>query len=203
MCQDDWDLCGKGYLDSTTFLEAPADAGKTGTNLVLLPPRRRHHLRTEHSSIFALKMQQIRHAPTSRPKPKPGAPGLRQRDDVLLALCHSTRHNQPLTFIHSFRKYLSQVYLCQTLFWTRKLYREQKAKMPSPLWGKIKNKQDKKKKKEEKKKNKQERYIKYVVCEKGMSNTQKNKAEMRIESVEWGQLWIWYLGEVSQQLSFK
>ena len=36
-----------------------------------------------------------------------------------------------------------------------------------------------------------------------MSNTQKNKAEMRIESVEWGQLWIWYLGEVSQQLSFK
>ena len=79
--------------------------------------------------------------------------------------------------------------MCQTLFWTQKLYREQKAKMPSPLWGKIKNKQ--------------ERYIKYAVCEKGMSDTQKNKAEMRIESVEWGRLWIWYLGEVSQQLSFK
>ena len=79
--------------------------------------------------------------------------------------------------------------MCQTLFWTRKLYREQKAKIPSPLWGKIKNKQEK--------------YIKYVVCEKGMSDTKKKKAEMRTESVEWGQLWIWCLGEVSQQLSFK
>ena len=79
--------------------------------------------------------------------------------------------------------------MCQTLFWTRNLYREQKAKIPSPLWGKIKDKQ--------------ERYIKYAVCEKGMSDTQKNEAEMRTESVEWGQLCIWCLGEVSQQLSFK
>lgn len=109
-CQDDWDLCGMGYLDSTTFLEAPADAGKTGTNLLLLLPRRRHRLGTEHSSTFALKMQQVRHAPTSRPKPKPRAPGLRQRDDVLLALCLSTLHDQSLMFIHSLRKYLSQVY---------------------------------------------------------------------------------------------
>ena len=36
-----------------------------------------------------------------------------------------------------------------------------------------------------------------------MSDTQKNEAEMRAESVEWGQLCIWCLGEVSQQLSFK
>ena len=135
VCQDDWDLCGRGYLDSTTFLEAPADAGKTGTNLVLLPPRRRHHLGTEHSSIFALKMQQVRHAPTSRPKPKPGAPGLRQRDHVLLALCHSTRHNQPLKFIQSFRKYLSQVYYVSDPVLDTEVIQRTKSKDAFPIVG--------------------------------------------------------------------
>ena len=135
MCQDDWDSCGIGYPDSTTFLEAPADAGKTGTNLVLLPSRRRHHLGTEHSSTFSLKMQQVRHAPTSRPKPKPGAPGLRQRDDVLLALCHSTLHNQPLTFIHSFCKYLSQVYYVSDPVLGTEVIQRRKSKDPFPIVG--------------------------------------------------------------------
>lgn len=134
-CLDDWDLCGRGYPDSTTFLEAPADAGKTGTNLLLLPPRRRHCLGTEHSSTFALKMQQVRHAPTSRSKPKPQAPGLRQRDDVLLALCLSTHHDQSLMFIHSLRKYLSQVYYMSDLVLDTEFIQRTKSKDPFPTVG--------------------------------------------------------------------
>lgn len=135
-CQDDWDLCGMGYLDSTTFLEAPADAGKTGTNLLLLLPRRRHRLGTEHSRTFALKMQQVRHAPTSRPKPRPRAPGLRQRDDVLLALCLSTLHDdQSLMFIHSLRKYLSQVYYVSDPVLDTEFIQRTKSKDPFPTMG--------------------------------------------------------------------
>ena len=84
---------------------------------------------------IALKMQQVRHAPTSRPKPKPGAPGLRQRDHVLLALCHSTRHNQPLTFIHSFRKYLSQVYYVSDPVLDTEVIQRTKSKDAFPIVG--------------------------------------------------------------------
>lgn len=71
----------------------------------------------------------------SRPKPKPGAPGLRQRDDVLLALCHSTLHNQPLTFIHSFCKYLSQVYYVSDPVLDTEVIQRRKSKDPFPIVG--------------------------------------------------------------------
>ena len=36
------DLIERGYLDATAFLEVSPDAGKTGMNLILLPPKKRH-----------------------------------------------------------------------------------------------------------------------------------------------------------------
>lgn len=67
-CQHDWDSCEKGYLDATTFLKPPPDAAKTGINLILLPPLKRHSLGTEHQNTSALKTQQLCHVPTSRKK---------------------------------------------------------------------------------------------------------------------------------------
>lgn len=133
-CQDDWDLCGRGYLDSTTFLEAPADAGKTGTNLLLLPPRRRHRLGTEHSSTFALKMQQVRHAPTSRPKPKPRAPRTEAERCTFSPLPFYPPRS--ITHVHSFiMQILSQVYYVSDPVLDTEIYTENKKQRSLPHCG--------------------------------------------------------------------